>query len=202
MPTTRTRCRRRPTRPRSRRTSPRARCTRRKGPRSGARLTRGSCGPSTSSIRSRRPATTTPDNRAPSRRRGPAPLVVSQPLGRLLVKMPDPAFSPGTQAPLANWPSQARPGQSSLRKTGPKLAVPALSGQGHARLGGGGQARERLGEVQLDAGRVVRQVADGQVLAKAQLVVAAACGRQERAIDGGCPDDVAVDDVVEVLPDR
>ena len=46
------------------------------------------------------------------------------------------------------------------------------------------------------------EVADRQVLAEAQLEVAAAGGEQERAVDGGRPDDLPVDDAGQVLADR
>ncbi|HEY1734912.1 MAG TPA: hypothetical protein VGG23_10720, partial [Acidimicrobiales bacterium] len=46
------------------------------------------------------------------------------------------------------------------------------------------------------------QVADRQVLAEAQLVVAAPAGQQQRAVDRRGPDDVAVEQPGQVLADR
>src|SRR5215472_17973656 len=141
-PTTRTRCRRPPTRRRSPRTSPRTRTGRKSGPSSAARKTRASWGTSTSTTRSRPPGT-------------------------------------------SDRPSGA-----------------AAPGHGHAGLGGVDEERQRFLEVQLHRVGVVGQVADRQVLAQAQLEVAAAGGEQERAVDGGRPDDLPVDDSGHVLADR
>ena len=66
--------------------------------------------------------------------------------------------------------------------TGAEALVPEPRHAGradrHRRLGGLHQERQRLLEVELDAGGVVGQVADRQVLAEVQLVVAAAGGQQ------------------------
>ena len=46
------------------------------------------------------------------------------------------------------------------------------------------------------------QVADRHVGAQLQVEVAAAGGQHERAVDGGCPDDVTVHQPVDVFEDR
>src|SRR6516162_9655637 len=89
---------------------------------------------------------------------------------------------------------------------GATLGVPCnvrflLSRYRDACLGRVDREGERLGEVKLHLVGVVRQVADRQVLAEAELVVAAAAGQQERAVDRGRPDDVAIDHAGHVLTD-
>src|SRR5262249_23009521 len=60
----------------------------------------------------------------------------------------------------------------------------------------------RLLEVEVDAGVVVGQVTDGQVLPEVQFVVATAGRQQERALKGRRPDDGAVQHPVHVVVDR
>src|SRR3984957_1079096 len=93
-------------------------------------------------------------------------------------------------------------GLSRWWRGGGPVAVVGLGGDGDAGLGGVDGGGEGLDEVELDPLGVVGQVADRQVLAEAQLVVAAAAGQQQRAVDRGRPDDVAVEQPGQGLADR
>src|ERR1700747_2192918 len=69
-------------------------------------------------------------------------------------------------------------------------------------LGGVAQERQRLLQVELHGVGVVAEGPDRDVSAQLQAEVAAPGGKHEGAIDGRRPDDVAVDQPVQVLPDR
>ena len=78
------------------------------------------------------------------------------------------------------------------RRWEPRRSVPSGDERDHG-LGRQHPEGERLVEVEPDAGRVVVQIADGQVLAQAQLEVAATGGQQEPSGDGGRPQDGLVE---------
>ena len=74
--------------------------------------------------------------------------------------------------------------------------------QGDGGLRGQQEEGEGLLQVQADGRVSVAQVADGDVLADVQAEVAAAGREHERARDGGSPDDLAVDQPLDMLQHR
>src|SRR5215204_2456646 len=72
----------------------------------------------------------------------------------------------------------------------------------HGGLIGQDQEGEALLDVQPHTLEVVLEVADRKVLADRELEVAAALGQHQAAIEPGRPDDVAVDQALDVAQDR
>ncbi len=66
-----------------------------------------------------------------------------------------------------------------------KIWSDADAAEGHHGLVGIREKRQRLAEVQLDLGRVVRRVADRQILTEPQLEVPAACGEKKGPFERG-----------------
>src|SRR6516164_9494427 len=71
--------------------------------------------------------------------------------------------------------------------------------QGDRGLGGEVEEGEGLLQVQADVRVGVTQIADGRVLADVEIEIATACGDDESAVNGGCPDDFAFDESLDVF---
>src|SRR5918993_1603930 len=84
----------------------------------------------------------------------------------------------------------------------PLSLLAAASGERHGGLIGQDQEGEALFDVEPHALEVVLEVADREVLADRELEVAAALGKHQAAIESGRPDDVAVDQALDVAQDR
>ena len=76
------------------------------------------------------------------------------------------------------------------------------SGREHnGRLAGQGAKGERLLQVKPDHRVGVREVADREILPDAELEIASSRGQNKRALYGRSPDDVAVDNALDVFQD-
>ena len=77
-----------------------------------------------------------------------------------------------------------------------------LRGREHNRSLAGEHAKgEGLLQIKPDRGIGVREVADRDVLPNVQLEIAASRGQDKRALDGRSPDDVAIDNALDVFQD-
>src|SRR5271170_4304118 len=88
---------------------------------------------------------------------------------------------------------------------GNRLASASLlrcGGEGDGGLGGQQEKGEALLQIEANDGVGVAQIADREILADMQVEIAAAGGQHKGAGDGRGPDDLGLDQPMEVLDDR
>src|SRR5580693_86682 len=74
--------------------------------------------------------------------------------------------------------------------------------QRYGGLAGQQEERERLLQIQADGSISMAEITDGDVLADVQVEIAATSGQHESASDGGRPDDLIVDQSLNVFQHR
>ena len=95
-----------------------------------------------------------------------------------------------------------RRGAIKGRVSGAMRFLPPPDGERDRRLLGQDQEGEALLDVEPHPLGIVLEIADREILADRQLEVAAALGDHQAAVEAGRPDDVAVDQALDVAEDR